>query len=57
MNTFSTGAKPTALRLAIVMTGVIGMVATSTLAHGQVVVEAGALARQQSKPKQVRSNR
>lgn len=44
MNTFRTGAKPTALRLAIVMTGVIGMVAASTLAHGQAAMEAGALA-------------
>ncbi|MDO8768052.1 MAG: pilus assembly protein N-terminal domain-containing protein, partial [Burkholderiaceae bacterium] len=44
MSTFRTGAKPTALHLALAMTGVIGMVAASTLAHGQVAMEAGMLA-------------
>ncbi|MEO6293187.1 MAG: hypothetical protein ABIO88_11270, partial [Burkholderiaceae bacterium] len=44
MRTFRTGAKPTALHLALAMTGLIGMVAASTLAHAQVAVEAGALA-------------
>lgn len=46
MSTFRTGVKPTALRLAMAMTGVIGMVGimgTSPLTHAQVATEAGVL--------------
>lgn len=41
MSTFCTGARPAALRMALVVAGVA---AAATLAHGQVAVEAGVLA-------------
>ena len=44
MKTYCTRARPVVLRMAIAVTGVIGVVVASTLAHGQVAVEAGALA-------------